>query len=347
MYRKLPFILLLLFIFAWHTQAQDPNFNKYGKIDRQANRAPDSISNNLIYLHEYLVSIATTDEEKIRAFYFWIIKNIKYEDQIELKFDPDILFYMGSNNCSSPVCVLARRKAVCEGFSKMFEYFCQQSGIEAYSIGGYISKDGILQDRATHSWNLIKIDGSWRFFDLSWASAILRHTGIKSSTNEFFMVEPEEFILTHLPLIPMWQILSSPISIEIFNQGNNKIIKHLTSAPQNYSFTDSIVAFKKLPRYKKRLKTADEIYKTNPANKFNRAVEYFRFVQIVVNFEGEITPLTYYKLIKAKEKIKIAIELFRTCDNISSKIMYLHAKDYLKLIDRLIDSASSDIIYLK
>ena len=347
MHRRLLFITLVLFISAWNAIAQDPNFGRYGKIDRHAKRAPDSISNNLFFLHEYLVSTALNDDERIRAFYIWIITNIKYEDQVELKYDPDVNFYMGSNNCSSPVCVLGRKKAVCEGFSKIFEYFCQQSGIEAYSIGGYISKDGILQDRATHSWNLVKINGSWRFFDLSWANATLRHTGIKSSTNEFFMVEPEEFILTHLPLIRMWQILKSPITVEIFNQGDAKIIDYLSTAPQTFSFADSIVDFNQLPSYKKRLKTAEEIYKTNPANKFNRAVEYFRFAQIAVNIDEEINPLSYYKLIKAKEKIKIAIELFKTSNDISSKIMYLHSKQHLKLIDRLIDSASSDIIYLK
>ena len=347
MYRKIQFILLLIFISTWNLHAQDPNFSGYGKIDRHAKRAPDSICNNLTFLHKYLVSAAETDEEKIRAFYIWIIKNIKYKDQIELKYNSDVLFYMGSNNCSSPVCVLGRKQAVCEGFSKIFEYFCQQSGIEAYSIGGYISKNGVLQDRATHSWNLLKINGTWRFFDLSWAYATLRYTGIKSSTNEFFMVEPEQFILTHLPLIPMWQVLESPITIETFNQGDSKILEQLASAPQNYSFTDSIAAFKLLPQYKKRLKTADEIFKTNPSNKFNRAIEYYRFAQIAVNFDGEITPLIYYKLIRAQEKIKVAIDLFQTCDDISSKIMYLHSKDHLKLINRLLDSASSDIIYLK
>ncbi len=347
MYRKIQFIFLLVFITTCNLRAQDPNFSEYRKIDRYTKSAPDSISNNLIFLHKYLVSTAETDEEKIRAFYIWIIKNIKYEDQIELKYDPDLLFYMGSNNCSSPVCVLGKKKAVCEGFSKIFEFFCQQSGIESYSIGGYISKNGILQDRATHSWNLVNINGSWRFFDLSWAYATLHYTGIKSSTNEFFMVEPEEFILTHLPLIPMWQILKSPITMQTFNQGDSKIIDHLATTPQNYSFADSIAAFNLLPHYKKRLKTADEIFKTNPSNKFNRAVEYFRFVQITVNFNGEITPLKYYKLIRAQEKIKIAIELFQTSDDVSSKIMYLHSMDYLELINRLIDSASSDIIYLK
>jgi hypothetical protein len=54
--------------------------------------------------------------------------------------------------------VLQKRKAVCEGFSNLFHFFCTYSGFESYPIGGYISKNGNLQNRATHSWDLVKID---------------------------------------------------------------------------------------------------------------------------------------------------------------------------------------------
>jgi transglutaminase/protease-like cytokinesis protein 3 len=109
-------------------------------------------------LHQYLEAGAKNEQEKIRAFYFWIVRNITYKDKRELLFDEDLLFYMGSNNCSSPVCVLARKQAVCEGFSNLFQYFCSQSGFEAYSVGGYISKNGAFQDRATHSWNAVRVE---------------------------------------------------------------------------------------------------------------------------------------------------------------------------------------------
>ena len=106
------------------SHAQEPTFGEYGSIDRQVKKTPDSLSNNILHLHRYLDSIGIDEEEKIRAFYMWIIGNIKYEDQVELLYDKHIHFYMGSNNCASPVCVLKRRKAVCEGFSNLFQFFC-------------------------------------------------------------------------------------------------------------------------------------------------------------------------------------------------------------------------------
>ncbi|MUP36572.1 transglutaminase domain-containing protein [Labilibaculum euxinus] len=347
MYKKLAIFIFLTLVSLGLVQAQEPAFGGYGSIDRHVRKTPDSLSQNIVLLHDYLTAPAKSDEDKIRAFYLWIISNIEYKDQVELLFDPNLLFYMGSNNCSSPVCVLQKRKAVCEGFSKLFEFFCTYSGFESYSIGGYITKNGALQDRATHSWNVVKINNEWCFFDLSWANAILYHSGIKSKTNEYFMVSPEEFILSHLPIIPMWQFLETPISLQIFNSGEESIKNYLKTAPANYNYTDTLSNFKLLSDAKKRLKTAQEIYRTNPNNKFNLAIEYYRYARNMISFDGEIDTLNYFRLIKAKEKMQLAIDLFTSSSDISSQIMLLQIKDELSKVDRLINTANPNIKHLK
>jgi hypothetical protein len=347
MYRKLLTLLFFSLVFFSVSQAQDPTFGKYGAIDRYVKRTPDSLANNIMELHQYLEAGAKNEQEKIRAFYFWIVRNITYKDKRELLFDEDLLFYMGSNNCSSPVCVLARKQAVCEGFSNLFQYFCSQSGFEAYSVGGYISKNGAFQDRATHSWNAVRVEGEWRFFDLSWANAYYAHTGMKSSTNEFFMVNPEEFIFTHLPMIPLWQFLHTPVPLSVFNTGDENISNHLEAAPIDYHYEDSLSVYMNLSPREKRLKTAEEIFKTNPANKFNLAMEYYRYARFALNYEGEITPLSYYRLIKAKEKIAITIDLLKSISDIGAQIMLLQAEEDLFRIEQRIEIGSKDIIYLK
>ncbi|MDM8158886.1 transglutaminase domain-containing protein [Labilibaculum sp. K2S] len=347
MYKKLAIIIFLTLVSLEFMQAQEPAFGRYRDIDRHVKKTPDSLSRNIVLLHNYLVAPAKNDEDKIRAFYLWIISNIEYKDQVELLFDPNLFFYMGSNNCSSPVCVLQKGKAVCEGFSRLFEFFCTYSGFESYSIGGYITKNGALQDRATHSWNVVKINNGWRFFDLSWANAILYHSGIKSKINEYFMVPPEEFILSHLPIIPMWQFLENPISLQIFNLGEESIKNYLKTAPANYNHADTLTNFKQLSATKKSLKTAQEIYRTNPNNKFNLAIEYYRYARNMLSFDGEIDTLNYFRLIKAKEKMQLAIDLFTSSSDISAQIMLLQIKADLSKVDKLINSASSDIKYLK
>lgn len=343
------FYLILILFFASFSQlkAQNPDFSEYREIDRHANKAPDSIANNILDLHTYLSSGAISKEEEIRAFYMWVIKNIKYQNQVELMYDPNFHFYMGTNNCSAPVCVLRDRKAVCEGFSKLFQALCQYSGIEAYSITGYISKNGTLQDRATHSWNVVNINNEWRFFDLSWASAVLFHSGIKRKTNEFFMVAPDEFIITHLPLIPMWQFIATPISIKEFNAGDDEIQKFLSENSESYNYMDSLNAFNKLSYKNKRLKTAADICIINPGNKFNLAIEYFAYSRLILNYEGDIGPYEYYELIKARKKINLAIDLFKNSKDISSKIMVMNCTDHLDRINARLDFASSYIRHIK
>jgi hypothetical protein len=52
-----------------------------------------------------------------------------------------------------------------------------------------------------HAWNAVKIEGSWRLVDVTWASQV---TGVREG---FFMVPPEQFIETHYPSHSDWQLL--------------------------------------------------------------------------------------------------------------------------------------------
>ncbi len=318
------------------TKAQDPAFGRYGLIDRQVKRVPDSLYNNIIHLHHYLDSIGVDDEKRIRAFYMWIITNIKYENQVELLYNEDLMFYMGSNNSVSPVSVLKKGKAVCEGFSKLFQFFCQQSGIEAYTIGGYISKRGAFQDRATHSWNVVKINNEWRFFDLTWAYASLEHTGLKRSTNEFYMVEPKEFVLSHLPLIPMWQFIETPVPISVFNMGDDLINSYLIKKKPYYNYADSLKNYRQLDIKERSLKTAEEIYKTNSSNKFNRAIAYYRYARVILNAQESSENKDLNELLDAKDKIRIAMQLFRNNQDVAAQLMFLQAIDNYRLIENWI-----------
>ncbi|MRT91445.1 transglutaminase domain-containing protein [Ancylomarina sp. 16SWW S1-10-2] len=342
-------IILIVFLcipFSF-SNAQEPAFGKYGSIDRQVKKTPDSLSNNILHLHQYLDSIGIDDEERIRAFYMWIITNIKYSDQVELLYDKHIYFYMGSNNCASPVCVFKKKKAVCEGFSNLFQFFCLQSGIEAYTIGGYISKNGVFQDRATHSWNAVKINNEWRFFDLTWAYANLEHYGIKRSTNEFYMVDPYEFVLSHIPLIPMWQFIETPVPLFVFNMGDEIINSFLEKKKPNYNYLDSLKQYKSLSTRDKCLKTANEIYKANASNKYNRAIEYYRYAFLILHYQSSLEDKSLEELDMARENILEAMRLFKTSNDVSSQIMFLKARDNSLVIQHWIQVLHNEKMKLR
>lgn len=78
--------------------------------------------------------------------------------------------------------------AVCNGFSRSFQYLCQQAGIPCYFIEG-TSIRGI-----PHSWNMVLLNGDWLYVDATWdASSYPR------SYHDYFLVSLEEMDREHFP----------------------------------------------------------------------------------------------------------------------------------------------------
>lgn len=78
--------------------------------------------------------------------------------------------------------------AVCNGFSRSFQYLCQQAGIPCYFIEG-TSIRGI-----PHSWNMVLLNGDWLYVDATWnASSYPR------CYHDYFLVSLEEMAREHFP----------------------------------------------------------------------------------------------------------------------------------------------------
>jgi hypothetical protein len=60
---NIKFIILLVSLLGIVSlsHAQEPTFAKYGSIDRQVGKLPDSLSNHIIHVHRYLDSIGIDD----------------------------------------------------------------------------------------------------------------------------------------------------------------------------------------------------------------------------------------------------------------------------------------------
>lgn len=57
--------------------------------------------------------------------------------------------------------------AVCEGYTKAFQYLCYQAGIECLFVGG-TSLNPSTNEPENHSWNQVKIDGKYYNVDVTW-----------------------------------------------------------------------------------------------------------------------------------------------------------------------------------
>jgi len=325
--------LILLFSFTLNGKAQE--YKVYTRIDRHVKSVPDSLDDNLLSLHSYLIQKAKTPREELRAFYIWIINNIRYYQREELMYDPNFLFYMGSRNCSTPNCVLEQKYAVCEGYTNLLQAFCQLSGIESYVISGYVRQKGIKYDRATHAWNAVKVDGKWLFIDATWGSA---NRGTKTyNAQDYFLVSADKFVMYHLPLSKQWQFLETPVSFSVFVQGETAVANYLKQQSSFYHYDDSIASLHRLSKLERLKKTAEDIAEANPSNRFNQAWEYYRYARISFNYENSQQTKNIDKLYETYRLMQKSKFLFSQCDGVPAGIMVRKLDYSLLTIGKAID----------
>ena len=93
-----------------------------------------------------------TDEEKVRAFYDWIVSNLEYD------YDCYPLFqYFDVRK------TLQTRQGICFDFSHLFAAFCRSQNIPCYAVDGVSYKDSA----ARHTWNRVYYDGTWWNVDIT------------------------------------------------------------------------------------------------------------------------------------------------------------------------------------
>ena len=93
-----------------------------------------------------------TDEEKVRAFYNWIIANFEYD------YDCNPLFqYFNVRK------TLQTKQGICFDFAHLFVAFCRSQNIPCYAV------DGTPYDRSKepHTWNRVYFNGSWWDVDVT------------------------------------------------------------------------------------------------------------------------------------------------------------------------------------
>ena len=187
--------------------------DRYHQIDEHALGVPGWAEESVESLAAYLMIPARDDEEKVRAIYRWITANIDYD--VESYFSGSYKMRSGSKD------VLNDKKAVCAGYSQLFESLCDAAGLESVRIDGHgkgysytpFSDTGRTSD---HAWNAVKIDGRWRLVDSTWGAGHIDEVEefVRQFDDYYFLTPPEEFIYTHLPDDSRWQLLERPLSKE-------------------------------------------------------------------------------------------------------------------------------------
>ncbi len=256
---RLLFTLLLLSNIPLRSPAQTQK--DYAKIDKHAIKAPQEVGTEIKKLANYLQKATTTDLEKVRSIYVWITHNIHYDEQAYKNGQKRI------NRSNEDV--LQRKKAVCFGYATLFKALCDEMELESVLISGYsrgtLTSSPTL-DEPDHAWNAVKIEENWQLLDATWGSSTLRNNNafLQTNSDDYFLVEPQSFVLTHLPQDPMWQLLDCPISGEDFQASKINLTTLLKDREPCFDFRDSIRQYQLLSSREQKIKTAENALRFNP-----------------------------------------------------------------------------------
>lgn len=207
--------LLVIISFGFASYAQD-----FAKVDNIVADYPKSFSAP-DKLAERINADFKRDDEKARAIFTWIAKNVKYDlaaygvaerpvaysfrtqeekEARQRKFKEDLADK-----------TLKTKKGVCQGYSTLFAVVAEKTGLEAEIIPGtsksHPTHIGKLPTASDHAWNAVKIDGEWKLLDVTWAAGTV--TGERpvfkfKFNDKYFFSNPDVFFLNHYPDDKKW-----------------------------------------------------------------------------------------------------------------------------------------------
>ncbi len=179
-------------------------------IDKHALNTPRAMEKDLKTLVAYLTKPAKNDLEKTRAIWRWITANIAYDtSSMNINIYADDTF--------------KDRKGVCAGYAHLFKKMGEMAGLKVEFITGWSKGYDLIPGTYTlgtaHGWNAVRIDGLWYLLDATWGAGYVWDGAFHPRYTEFyFFTPPPQFVFTHLPDDPKWQILKEPVNMVQYNE---------------------------------------------------------------------------------------------------------------------------------
>ena len=198
----------------------------YERVDAIISMYPNTFDNPE-RLSKFIARDFTSEEDKVRAIYTWIIQNIAYDPDEYKQFDYTFSNYRERNEKDEKLRnkiiqrTLQKGVAVCEGYAMLFEKLCEQQGIKNYLVRGDIKSnfpDIGRPFKRVHMWNVASIEGKYYLFDATWGAGKYNGKFIKEPSYFYYKTPPELFIKTHYPDMPEDAFMDEIMSREQFSE---------------------------------------------------------------------------------------------------------------------------------
>jgi len=282
-------LIVSILLSAIGIQAQ--NIPDYSQTDKRMGLISPTKAKTVDDIAAYIKINFKTDEQKSRAAYYWLSQNIVYDvENMNV-----VNFYENEQQLIDEA--LKNHKGVCMHFATLFSWICNRAGVECFLVSGFTRQNGKI-DALPHAWNAALVNSKWELFDPTWgAGYILNGKYVRRLSNVFFNTLPEEFIKSHNPFDPIWQLLNYPITNSEFVQ--NKIT--INTKKPFVNFKDSIDVFKKLSIVE-QLQASNRRMKENGIENSILQKRYTDIVsQIGRNLKGEMIDIYNQAVLKCNE----------------------------------------------
>jgi hypothetical protein len=199
--KRLVFYLLFIAVHpVTNAQAINSSF-----VDGRASRFPDAVTSSVESMADYIRAHFNDDESRIRAAYRWVTSNISYDKDSMLSIN------WSKENDEKIAATLRRKKGVCDNFASLFTAILVKMNIPSYVVNGHCKTTGSVATQA-HSWSAVQLKNRWTLCDPTWDIDY-------ASAPKYFLIPGEEFIYTHWPFDPLWQLIPYTVSYAEFERG--------------------------------------------------------------------------------------------------------------------------------
>jgi hypothetical protein len=336
-------------------------FSAHAQIDTTIGvDVPSGAAKDYVYLAHHLCDDQSDERTKVNAIYNWITHNIKY--------DAKAMYRIGDRPKDLADKTFRKRKGTCDGYSTLFVEMCREAGLPAATVDGY-AKDWTYDNGdklyiPRHAWAGVMVDGKWQLADPTWGAGglihkprmvkrvinkLLRRTITYTKRVEFrfhydtsyFMPDPEEFRLTHLPSDPLWQLTDTAMPISYFETGDSAVKSFNNLYSKHKQNNPTLLPLSKLETRQKTFEQAGREYDYN--NRFVLVLAQKSILQAVSQVEsamsdtvtnpGLLVRAAESELQKSQEYVKQQKKAFPDAYNAlkkKNKTKSMEAKQYLR-----------------
>ena len=177
----------------------------------------------------------TSEEDKVRAAFYWLATNIRYD--LKEYYNPSQRSYNFRYSTESEkqqklqaikdkivATAFATKYGVCEEYAQAFKKICDLLGIEAAVISGNVrnvpQEIGKPEKASNHAWNAVKLNDKWVILDATWAAGY-EYNGrwVQLFNNYFYDIPKHKILKTHYPKDTLWLLRFGRMSVtEFYNQ---------------------------------------------------------------------------------------------------------------------------------